>query len=73
MQLHNDDASIAFTPVVLIQAATALSAVFQFFIRDVSGMLGGILFAYVTGGSFDSNAKQWRLFADIVNDISKFS
>lgn len=27
------------------QAATPLSAVFQFFLRDFAGMLGGILFA----------------------------
>jgi hypothetical protein len=99
------------------QAATALGAVFQFFVRDILGMAGGIIFAYAAGapkiiaqqlqlivlaaiqrhnlgytsgltysggnwvllgqrlqaityiqcvaagGNFDSNAKQWRLFA----------
>ena len=29
----------------LFQAATPLSAAFQFFLRDFAGMLGGILFA----------------------------
>jgi hypothetical protein len=28
------------------QAATPLGAIFQFFVRDMSGMLGGIVFAY---------------------------
>ena len=30
----------------LLQAATPLSAVFQFFLRDLTGMLGGMLFAF---------------------------
>ncbi len=42
---------------------------FQFFVRDMLGMLGGVLFASLAGSSFDCNAKQWRLFADIINDI----
>ncbi|WIA28880.1 hypothetical protein OEZ86_011404 [Tetradesmus obliquus] len=52
------------------QAATALGAVFQFFVRDILGMAGGIIFAYAAGGNFDSNAKQWRLFADVMNDLA---
>jgi hypothetical protein len=43
----------------------------QFFIRDILGMAGGIIFAYAAGSNFDSNAKQWRLFADIMNDIGE--
>jgi hypothetical protein len=31
------------------QAATALGAVFQFFVRDILGMAGGIIFAYAAG------------------------
>jgi hypothetical protein len=53
------------------QAASALSAVFQFFVRDLVGMLGGIIFASLAGGNFDSNAKQWRLFADVTNNVGK--
>jgi hypothetical protein len=34
-------------------------------------MAGGIIFAYAAGSNFDSNAKQWRLFADIMNDIGE--
>ncbi|PNH02871.1 hypothetical protein TSOC_011118, partial [Tetrabaena socialis] len=51
------------------QAATPLAAVFTFFLRDLAGMLGGIVFAFLEGSSFDSCAKQWRLFADITNDL----
>ena len=32
---------------VVLQAATPLSAVFQFFLRDLSGMLGGVTFAFL--------------------------
>lgn len=55
--------------MLALQAASALGAVFQFFIRDLMGMMGGILFVYSSGGSFDSNAKQWRLFADVLCDV----
>ncbi|KXZ54865.1 hypothetical protein GPECTOR_4g937 [Gonium pectorale] len=51
------------------RAASPLAAVFTFFLRDLAGMLGGILFAYLEGAGFDSCAKQWRLFADITNDV----
>lgn len=33
-------------------------------------MLGSILFAYLRGSSLDSECKKWRLFADVVNDVS---
>ncbi|EFJ48602.1 hypothetical protein VOLCADRAFT_90737 [Volvox carteri f. nagariensis] len=51
------------------EASTPLAAVFTFFVRDLAGMLGGILFSYLEGSSFDACAKQWRLFADITNDL----
>lgn len=51
------------------QAATPLSAVFQFFLRDLSGMLGGIGFAFFQGAKLDVYAKQWRLFADCLNNV----
>jgi len=49
------------------KTATALGAVFQFFVRDVVGMAGGIAFAAV--GDFTAYSKQWRLFADVANDV----
>lgn len=35
----------------------------------MTGMLGGILFADRFGGTFDACAKQWRLFADMLNNV----
>ena len=35
-----------------------------------SGMIGSIVFAYYQSSSLDAHCKQWRLFADILNDIS---
>lgn len=35
-------------------------------------MLGRIVFAWWMGSKMDCNAKQWRLFADILNDIAMF-
>ena len=41
----------------------------QFLVRDLTGMLGGVLFATAQGASLDAHAKQWRLFADCMNDL----
>ncbi|CAK0746816.1 hypothetical protein CVIRNUC_001720 [Coccomyxa viridis] len=51
------------------QAASPLAAVFQFFVRDLAGMLGGVLFAFAQGSDLDIYAKQWRLFADCINNV----
>jgi hypothetical protein len=42
------------------------------FLKDGTGMIGRILFAYYQGSSLDSNSKMWRLYADILNDFSFF-
>ena len=49
--------------------ATALSATYQFFLKDFSSMLLGMVLASQQGTSFDSRAKEWRLTADILNDF----
>ncbi|KAK8943689.1 hypothetical protein KSP40_PGU005002 [Platanthera guangdongensis] len=41
----------------------------QWFLRDFTGMLGGILFTFYQGSNLDSNAKMWRLVADFMNDL----
>ncbi|KAK8934479.1 hypothetical protein KSP39_PZI014482 [Platanthera zijinensis] len=41
----------------------------QWFLRDFTGMLGGILFTFYQGANLDSNAKMWRLVADFMNDL----
>ena len=41
-------------------------------IKDGTGMIGRIVFAWYQGSSLDSNSKMWRLYADILNDFSFF-
>lgn len=41
----------------------------QWFVKDMAGMAGGVLLASSQGAGFDCYAKQWRLFADVVNDV----
>ncbi|KAL7163743.1 hypothetical protein ACSBR2_039796 [Camellia fascicularis] len=51
------------------KSATVIGATFQWFMRDLTGMLGGILFTFYQGSNLDSNAKMWRLIADLMNDL----
>ncbi|XP_074317514.1 protein root UVB sensitive 3-like isoform X2 [Silene latifolia] len=51
------------------KSATVIGATFQWFLRDLSGMLGGILFTFYQGSNLDSDAKLWRLVADLMNDL----
>jgi len=39
-------------------------------IRDGLGMMGGLLFSYVASPHFDAHVKEFRLLADILNDIA---
>nr|XP_004671086.1 RUS family member 1 [Jaculus jaculus] len=50
-----------------VSAATA-----TWLVKDSTGMLGRIIFAWWKGSKLDCNAKQWRLFADILNDTAMF-
>ncbi|XP_012495780.1 PREDICTED: RUS1 family protein C16orf58 homolog isoform X2 [Propithecus coquereli] len=50
-----------------VSAATA-----TWLVKDSTGMLGRIVFAWWKGSKLDCNAKQWRLFADILNDVAMF-
>ncbi|XP_031428380.1 RUS1 family protein C16orf58 homolog isoform X1 [Clupea harengus] len=54
------------------QEATVAAATITWLLRDGTGMLGRILFAWLKGSKLDSEAKTWRLFADILNDIAMF-
>ncbi|XXG46618.1 hypothetical protein AAC387_Pa02g1419 [Persea americana] len=51
------------------KSATVIGATFQWFLRDLTGMLGGVLFTFYQGSNLDSNAKMWRLVADFMNDL----
>jgi hypothetical protein len=39
-------------------------------LRDGTSMVGRILFASVYATRLDCNSKAWRLFADVLNDVS---
>lgn len=51
-------------------SATALAAATTSAVRDITGTLGGIIFAAWQGTNFEPSAKQWRLFADVINDAA---
>lgn len=52
--------------------ATVAAATVTWLLRDGTGMLGRILFAWRKGTKLDSEAKKWRLFADVLNDVAMF-
>ncbi|CAG2228046.1 RUS1 family protein homolog,RUS1 family protein C16orf58 homolog,RUS1 family protein C16orf58 [Mytilus edulis] len=54
------------------ETATVLAATLTWLLKDGTGMLGRILFAWMQGTSLDCDAKRWRLFADILNDLAIF-
>ena len=49
--------------------STALAATLQWVTRDGASMLGSLIFAWLGATSFDRNVRQWRLFADLINDF----
>ncbi len=50
--------------------ANATSATIQFIFRDLTGLIGSVLFSWKYSYSFGIEIKQWRLFADVINDIA---
>lgn len=54
------------------QEATVAAATVTWLLKDGTGMLGRIVFAWLKGNKLDSEAKKWRLFADVLNDIAMF-
>lgn len=56
-------------PDVAPESATPLAAAVQWVVRDGAGMLGGLAFSTWGGSRFDANARRWRLFADVINDV----
>ncbi|XP_068220067.1 RUS family member 1 [Palaemon carinicauda] len=53
-------------------SATTLAATITWLLKDGCGMIASIVFAYMRGSQLDCNSKQWRLFADVANDLSHF-
>lgn len=52
------------------ETATAAAATMTWLLKDGTGMVGRIMFAWYRGTSLDSEAKTWRLFADVLNDLA---
>lgn len=49
--------------------ATAISAAMTWAVRDGLGMIGGLLFSYFASPHFDAHVKEFRLLADVMNDV----
>jgi len=66
---------VVSTSAVLVAAgvgdaeATAMSAAMTWAIRDGFGMIGGLVFSYKASPHFDAHVKEFRLLADVFNDI----
>jgi hypothetical protein len=50
--------------------ATVISATMSWLLRDGAGMLGRVIFAYLSGSALDCEAKTYRLLADVLNDAA---
>ncbi|KAM9100485.1 RUS1 family protein C16orf58 homolog isoform X1 [Sarcophilus harrisii] len=53
-------------------AASVSAATITWLLKDGTGMLGRIGFAWLMGSKLDCDAKKWRLFADVLNDAAMF-
>ncbi|XP_036597503.1 RUS family member 1 isoform X1 [Trichosurus vulpecula] len=51
-------------------AASVSAATITWLLKDGTGMLGRIGFAWLMGSRLDCEAKKWRLFADVLNDAA---
>lgn len=52
--------------------ATPLAAAFSWVVKDGTGIVGSLLFAYFYSDAFECNIKEWRLLADVFNNIGLF-
>ncbi|KAF0303708.1 RUS1 family protein C16orf58 [Amphibalanus amphitrite] len=50
--------------------ATPLAATITWLLKDGTGMVGQIVFAWRSSSGLDARCKQWRLFADVLNDAA---
>ncbi|CAM9366186.1 unnamed protein product, partial [Ectocarpus fasciculatus] len=49
--------------------ATAFAAAIQWIVRDGIGMMSSVVFAVKFSSYFGDYVKEWRLFADVINDV----
>ncbi|KAI5742359.1 hypothetical protein M8J77_006498 [Diaphorina citri] len=52
------------------ESATTLAAATAWIIKDGTGMIGRILFAWWEGTILDADCKRWRILADLINDVA---
>uniref|UniRef100_A0A023F0A2 Putative conserved plasma membrane protein n=1 Tax=Triatoma infestans TaxID=30076 RepID=A0A023F0A2_TRIIF len=50
--------------------ATSAGATITWILKEGTGKLAGILFAWFSSSGLDAQCKKWRLFADVLNDIA---
>jgi Vitamin B6 photo-protection and homoeostasis len=50
--------------------ATAMGAAMTWALKDGLGMMGGLLFSYHAAPHFDAHVLEFRLFADLINDVA---
>lgn len=50
--------------------ATAWGAALTWALKDGMGMIGGLFFSYLASPYFDAYTKEFRLFADVINDVA---
>ena len=51
------------------ESASPMAAAITWVLRDGVGMFGSLVFSYAVGAQFDVSVKEWRLFADLINDV----
>jgi hypothetical protein len=51
------------------EGATAISALFNYLVRDGFGMAATLLFTYAASSRFRTDCKRWRIFADVSVDV----
>jgi Vitamin B6 photo-protection and homoeostasis len=51
------------------ETATAWTAAIAWAIRDGTGLLGSLVYTYMVSDKLDAHVKEFRLFADIINDV----
>jgi hypothetical protein len=49
--------------------ATATAGAVGWIVRDGTGMAGSLLFSWWAAPDFDRNIRQWKMFADLVNNV----
>lgn len=49
--------------------ATAIAAATTWALKDGLAMIGGLLYSYAVSDKLDAHVKEFRLFADVINDV----